>query len=156
MEQMKRLKAILLLALSLLIAGCSGNSFKDIKVKDFDIVSAQPVGLSAIDATVKVTVKNPTIGFVLDNTVGTIKIEGEPCLVLTAPRVMIDGKCEKTYEIPVHGRLGDSFNPFQLVDILQKKDFSHCTLDVVTDASLKSGIGKKLEYKDLPLSQFLD
>ena len=152
---MKRAIPFLLLCVALL-SGCSVSKFKDIKATSFEIVSITPTGLSAVDAVVDVGVDNPATDFAISNAAGVLKFEGEECLTVTATdMVEIEGKSEKVYRVPLHGVLAGSFNPFRLLTLLKSKDLSRFTVDVSARATLRSGIGKELEFKGLPLEKLL-
>lgn len=151
---MKRL-AIIFAICAAVLTGCSG-SVKDIKVTGCELVSVVPMGLYGLDAVVDVTVDNPTISFEVTGVVGTVKYKGDPCLTLTADGILVDGRCEKTYTVPVKGSLSDNFNPFTLLKIFNAGDFGDCTLDVRAKVALKNGIGKVIEKKDIPVKELID
>lgn len=150
---MKKLAAILM-ACTLVLTGCS-NSFKDIKVTSFDIVSITPRGLSELAATVEVGINNPTIPFTVRDILGTIKLDGNPCLDITADQVLVDGNREKIYSVPLRARLCEGFNPFSLLTMLQNQDLSRFTVDISAKVELRSGIGKTFELKDISMDKLV-
>lgn len=150
---MRRIILIIATCLALL-TGC--HSFKDIKVNSFELTRVVPVGLSAIEAEVLVELDNPTVGFSVENAEGILKMNGTPCMTITADCVKIDRKSVKHYSIPLKGKLADGFNPFQLLNILGTRDLSVFSMDVKAHGKLKGGIGKDIEYKDIPLTSLID
>ncbi|MCQ2182349.1 MAG: hypothetical protein MJY89_02970 [Bacteroidales bacterium] len=148
------LLAIVASALSLLTS-CSKT--KDIKITSFEIVSVTPRGMNGLDALVKIGINNPSVAFELTDLVGTLKLEGVPCLSITADQLIVSGKTVKTYSVPLQGQMSEGFNPFQLLRIINgySLDFDKLTVDVQGKASLRGGFGKKLEINDLKIGEYL-
>jgi len=153
----KKLSILIVTILSVLpmLTGCT--SFSEIKIKSFEIVSVTPRGTTGLDALVKVEVDNPSMSFELTDLVGTLKLEGHPCLSITADQLIVAGKTVKIYSVPLQGRLSEGFNPFQLLRIINgySLDFDKLTVDVSGKASLRGGVGKKLEFKDIKIGEYL-
>lgn len=150
---MKKLLLILSVCITL-FAGC-GSSVNDIEVTTFNIISITPRGATELYATVELGIRNPMMAFTLQDMEGTIKMDGQPCIRLTADQLIVDGKSDKVYVIPVKGKLMDGFNPWQLLDVLKDYDFSKLTVDVSARVSLKSGVGKDVAIKDVSLEKLL-
>lgn len=150
---MKKLIIALCISASLL-CGCS-NSFDDINVTHFDIISVTPRGINELYAMIELGIKNPMMSFTLQDLEGTIKMDGQPCIRLGADQLIIDGNSDKVYAIPVKGKLSDDFNPWQLLELMQDQDFSRMTVDATAKVSLRSGIGKNIVIKDMPLEKLL-
>ena len=79
----------LLLAAALCLCSC-GKSLKDIKITSYEVTSVAPRGLSAFDATIDLGVNNPSVQFSLSAISATVKMDGTPCLYLTADDVKKD------------------------------------------------------------------
>lgn len=150
---MKKLFAIMMVC-ALMFTGC-GKSVKDIKVTSFDIVSITPRGLSELAATIELGVNNPIISFTVRDALGTIKLDGTPCLDISADQIIIDADCEKIYSIPLRAKLCQGFNPFSLLTLFQNQDLSRFTVDVGAKIQLRSGVGKTFELKDIPLDKLV-
>jgi len=150
---MKRVLTLLLLCTALL-SSCTGR-FKDIKMTSYDIVSITPKGLSSVDAIIDLGIDNPAMGITLKDIRGVARLNGEPCLYITAEDVKIEGRSEKEYRIPLHGVLGDEFNPFQLLTLLKGADLSGVKVDASARAEIGCGIGKNIEIKDMSLDKLL-
>ena len=157
---MKRLFIVMAMAL-ILLSGCKGRSLKDIKVNSLEIVSLSPHGLRDIDAVVRLTVYNPSMGFELTDVLGLLKYKGEDAVIITADQVMVTGKAEKTYTIPLHGTIADDFNPFQLLNLMnrsggeKKINLDDVTLDLSLRPALRGGFGTTVVKKDIHVSDFL-
>ena len=150
---MKKL-IIILSACITLFAGCSA-SINDIAVTNFNIISVTPRGTNELYATIELGIRNPVIAFTLQDMEGTLKMDGQPCIRITADQLRVDGQSDRVYVIPVKGKLIDGFNPWQLLSVLKDNDFSKFTVDVSARVSLKSGIGKDIAIKDVSLEKLL-
>lgn len=157
---MKRLFIVLAMAV-ILLSGCKGRSLKDIKVNSLEIVSLSPHGLRDIDAVVRLTVDNPSVGFELTDILGQVKYKGEEAIIITADQLLVSGKAEKTYTIPLHGTIADDFNPFQLLNLMNSRggenkiNLDDVTLDISLRPALRGGIGTTVVKKDIRVSDFL-
>ena len=147
---MKRLITILFFC-ALILTGCN-KSYKDIKVTSFEVISITPKGLNQVDAVVDVGIYNPIIGFEVTGLFGTLKMDGESCVNISSDQLMVSGKTEKVYRIPLHGELVPGFNPLSLLKVAQTMDFSSFTADVEGKVSIK-GVGKTIAMKDLKLGE---
>ena len=158
---MKRL-IILLSVILPLLSSCAGKGIKDIKVNSFELLSLTPKGLRDIDALVKVDVHNPSVSFELTDLSGLLKLKGKDVLTLSADQLIVAGKTDKTYTIPVHGTMAEDFNPFRLLEIFNaeggdsKLKLDDVTLDLNLRPALRGGLGKKIEIKDITLSKLLE
>ena len=148
---MKRVIALLSVCL-LLLCGCS-KTYKDIKVTSFEVISITPRGLNQVDALVDVGIYNPIVGFEVADVLGVLKMDGTPCVDITSDQLMISGKSEKIYRIPLHGELEPGFNPLSLLRVVQTMDFSAFTADISGKVSIRGGLGKNIEMKDLKLGE---
>ena len=137
----------LLLAAALCLCSC-GKSLKDIKITSYEVSSVAPRGLSAFDATIDLGVNNPSVQFSLSAISATVKMDGTPCLYLTADDV-------KVATLILHGVLDKAFNPFSLLTLLQNPDLEPITLDLSYHGSLKGGLGKDFEYKDIKVKDLI-
>ena len=147
---MKRLVTILFFC-ALILSGCS-KTYKDIKVTSFEVISITPKGLNQVDAVVDVGIYNPILGFEVTNVLGTLKMDGDPCVNISSDQLMIAGKTEQIYRIPLHGELVPGFNPLSLLKVAQTMDFSNFTADVTGKVAVK-GVGKNIELKDLKIGE---
>ncbi len=153
---MKKSLKLLTVALAALCLVSCGKSFQDIKVTSCELVSLSPRGLSSLDATISLEVDNPTVQVTLTGMYAVAKMDGVPCLHFTADDLTLSPRSKEIYTIEVHGNIDDGFNPFQLLVLLQNRDMDLVTIDVKFRGTLKSGLGKDFEYKDIPLKDLLD
>lgn len=153
---MKRSIELLIIALAALCAASCADSFKDIKITSGKLVSISPRGLSAFDAVMELEVDNPAPQVTLSEMTALVKMNQEPCLHLTAEDVTISPKSRELYTVVFHGYLDENFNPFRLLELLGKANMESLTMDIRFRGSLKSGLGKHFEYKDIPVNDLMN
>lgn len=152
---MKALKATMLALVVILCCSCGGK-FKDITVTSCELKSLSPTGFSKMEAVVELGISNPAPEIHLSDIQGVAKFEGEQCLTLTTPDVVIEGKTEKTYTVTVTGRIDRSFDLLKVVAALRDPAaLDAVTLDVDCHAELNSGLGKKIAKKDIPVKDLI-
>jgi len=151
---MKRFLPILAV-LILCLTGCT-SAFKNIDVTSCELEGISPVGLSSVELKLNVGVHNPAPQFTLSAISGTVKIGDKPFLLLSSSDVTIAGKSDDTYTIDVLGTLAGGINPLVAFSIIRNKDFSSLKADFKAHVTLKSGAGKDIEMKDMPLSEIID
>ena len=145
-----------LLPLVLMLSGCA-QRFKEVKPTSFEIVSVSPRGLTSIDAVVDVGVHNPAGQFTVSDISCTVRYKGDPCIDISADPVTVARRSDEVYRIPLTGTLAKGSNPFQLLELLGNQgNMEAVTLDVSARAALRGGIGKEIEYQDVPLQRLLD
>ena len=152
---MKRIISICMTLLALLLmAGCS-KTYKDIKVTSFDIINIVPQGLTKVYAIVDVGIDNPVVGFEIFDASATVKMDDVPALTLNCDQLVVQGNAIKVYRIPLDGKLESGFNPLQLLTLMQDADFGRFKVDLCARVNLRGGVGKVVEYKDMPLEKLI-
>lgn len=153
---MKRFGAIILALAVLLVAGCGGG-IRNISVTSFRLASVNLQGLSGITALAEVGIHNPSAGFEVTDIRAVIRMDGEPFAVLTSDSLAIEGRSDKVYELPVTGRMAGGFNPLHLLRMAGGDwDSGRMTVDVTARVSFRGGVGKNVEYKDIPLDTLME
>lgn len=153
---MKKVRLLLLLCLSLLLAGCKDRGFQDITVTSVRLVSIIPEGLTGVSAELEVGIHNPTLAFRVEDLTGAAKFQGQEALLLSAEPLDVAARCDSLYLIPLRGRVNGDFNPLRLLRLLGgEADLDDISFDIRARASLRSGLGKNIEMLDIPLSSLL-
>ena len=153
---MKKVRLLLLLCLSLLLAGCKDRGFQDITVTSVRLVSIIPEGLTGVSAELEVGIHNPTLAFRVEDLTGAAKFQGQEALLLSAEPLDVAARCDSLYLIPLRGRVDGDFNPLRLLRLLGgEADLDDISFDIRARASLRSGLGKNIEMLDIPLSSLL-
>ena len=157
MHTKNTLRLLLLLVLSLLLAGCKGKSLQDVKVTSCRLVSITPDGFTGVSALVEVGIHNPSLAFDVMNLDGMVKFQGQEALMVTGERLSVPAHSDAVYTIPLQGRMAEGFNPLRLLRLLgDEAGFEDITFDVRARVALRGGIGKNIELLDVPLSDLLD
>lgn len=151
-----RSRILILLAVVMPLFCSCANKFQDIKVTSFDIKSLNPVGLAKLQATVELGVSNPAPEIHVSDMMGVLKFQGSPCLTITTEDVVIEKKSDKTYTIPLTGTIDRDFEVIRLLKLLRSNGIDDMTVDISAHAALKSGLGKDIEKKDIPLKDLID
>lgn len=153
---MQKARLYLLLLLTLLAAGCKRSGFQDISVTSARVISIVPEGLTGLSALVEVGIHNPTVGFELTGLQGVARYKGQDAFTATADQVLVSGHEDKIYRIPVQGRIADGFNPFLLLRLVSEDgSYDDVTFTFSGRVSLRGGIGRNIELKDIPLSSLI-
>ena len=141
---MRRLGLILALLCSILLSSC-GGSVKDISVTSFKLVSVSPQGTSGVSILVEVGLNNPGMGFEVTDLQAVFNIDKNPALMVSADQLMVEGRKEKIYSIPLKGRIADGANPFQLLRLLNT---DNVLLQILVQGWLCVGVlARKLKSK---------
>jgi hypothetical protein len=152
---MAKLRIIIIVLFAFALAGCTA-SVEDIKVTSFRVVSVVPQGVSNIVALVEIGIHNPTIGFEVTDMQAVAKLDGEQAVQFSADQLIVDGKKDKVYTLPLKGRIVDGFNPFKLLTLFSNgMDLRGVTADVSARAALRGGIGKNIELKDIKIADLI-
>ncbi len=157
MNPMKRVYILLLLALALVLSGCQGRSLKDIKVTSARIVSIVPEGLTDLSALVEVGVHNPSVALEITDMIGMARFEDMDMLSVSADQLLVEGRSDKLYQVPLKGHIEEGFNPFRLLRLLgTESSLDDITVSFKARVALRGGIGKNIEMEDIPLSNLLN
>ena len=150
-------KKLLPLLLLLVLAGCAPKGIGDIAITSARVVSIVPEGLTSAAAELEVGVHNPSARITLSDLTGLAKYKGEPLLDLSAEPVVVEGKTDSLYRLPVRCRFSEGVSLLRLLrTFVGPLNADDLTLSVRGRAALRSGIGKNIELEDIPLGSLLD
>lgn len=151
---MKTRIIILIAIVSMMVCSCS-KGFQDIAVTSFDVVSLKPVGLSRLEATVELGIHNPATELHISDLMGTLKYQGAPCLSITSDDVVIEKKSDKLYTVVLNGTIDPDFEIIRLIKLMKSDSLDEMTVDVSCHGALRSGLGKDIGKKDIPLKDLI-
>ncbi|MCR4859914.1 MAG: hypothetical protein K5910_04550 [Bacteroidales bacterium] len=153
---MKKVPILVLFLACLLLAGCKGKSYKDITVTSARIISIVPEGLTDLSALIELGIHNPTVGFEVTELDGLARYLGQDAVTVTADQLIVAGKSDKLYRIPLKGHIAEGFNPFQLLKLVGNESaLDDVTFTIRGRIALRGGIGKNIEFKDIPLGSLM-
>lgn len=153
---MRRLGYLFAFLCVLVVSGC-GKSVKDISLTDFEIVSVTPSSSdsSSAQALLKVGLSNPIVGFELTGLTGLLKVDGKPCVRISADQLIVFGKSERTYMIPASVTVPDGANIFDILNVLKTRNSPRVSVGVSGKVALRGGAGFTV-HRDISLDSFID
>ena len=143
---------VLVLASCALATGCV-SKYKKVSASNFVIESIVPTSLRSCTVNVAVDIDNPAPAFKLKDIEATVKRGGEVFGLVTADPVALDGKCTRTYRIPLQAQLAEGIGVIQLLTVYKSFNPDDFTLDLKARANVAGNVGKDIEYVDVPLSK---
>lgn len=151
-----RISLLLTAVLVLFLTGCGGaGQIKNIKVTSMSLDSVMPAGLRAVTATVSVGVDNPAMQFTLEDIEGVLYHKGKELVGYTAEPVTVRRKSAETYPVSLTAQLTDGSSLFRLLGLVADHDPADFTTDIRATVRLRSGVKKHLDYKNIPITDFL-
>ena len=147
--------SILLAVACVLLSGCV-SKYKKISVSSFELESVVPTSLRSANVIVDVGINNPAPAFQVRDMEATIKRGDEVMGVVSGEPVSVDGKCDRVYRIPLQAQLADGISLMQLLATYKNFNPEDFTLDLHARANVAGKIGKDIDYKDVPLTKFLN
>lgn len=138
------------LAAMLTLAGCC-NQYRDLEFRDLRMVSVSPRSAQDIGVTAAITVSNPGRSFVVDTIEVTLRAGESPVVYLRSGGLEVEGKTTREYTVPLQGSLAEGIGLFTVMGTLMDHGRDALRADVRARVRTKSGLGRTLEYNDIPL-----
>ena len=150
---MKRIHSARLLALVfLLVAAVSCGRFEDIRINSCKLDSASPRGLTSVDAVLDVEIDNPATSFTVSDIQGVVLRGGTDSLIfVTGGPVDVRRRSVQSYKVPCTATLGRNVGLFELLTIVNSKDYDGYTLELEMEVSLKNGIKRRVKLDPFSL-----
>ncbi len=149
------LKISVLLFLACCVFGSCAKKFKQVSISSVEVESVVPTSLHSASAILAVGINNPAPSFKLKDVEATVKRNGEVFGTVNADPLAIDGKTERIYHVPLQAQLADGIGVIQLISAYRNFKPEDFTVDVKARANVVGGVGKNIEYKDVPLSKLM-
>ena len=151
----KKIIVPIALALFALLIGSCVN-VQEIKVTSCSVKSITPSGLRSIQGLLALGIDDPASGFMVSDIRGIVKYKDNVIGSYTGGPVEVDGHSSKVYDLPCTATLAKDFSLMELFTLLANKNLEGYTTNISAKVRLKGGIGKTLEFKDVPLNKLLD
>jgi len=152
---MKRFFRIFFILLAIILGASSCGKLKDIKFTSYRIVSVAPTSLKSMDLTMDLGISNPSMELGLSDMKAKVYRHGHQLGTVTLEPVTILSKCEKEYTAKAHIALEPGVSALQVMAYGADFDPAEYTLDIVGKVKLKSGLSKKIQLKNKPLTKFM-
>jgi hypothetical protein len=155
---MKRIHSARHLALVfLLVAAISCGRFEDIRINSCKLDSASPHGLTAVDAVLDVEIDNPATSFTISDIQGVVLQNGtDSLLFITGGPVDVQRRSVQSYKVPCTASLGRNVGLFDLLNVVNSKNYEGYTLELEMEVSLKNGISRKVKLDPFKVEDLLN
>ena len=148
--------AAFLAALLALCLGVGCSKIQDIKVTSCSVDSFTPKGLRAAAAKLSICVENPDMEFTLSDISGTLFYKGKDFVLYSAEPVQVGARSTAVYPLSCTASLADGVSVLALLSLLKEYDLADFSTTLQAKVTLKSGLSKKLKFKDIPISDLIN
>lgn len=154
----KRIRQILTIVTVFFALALSGGCSKlgEIKVSSFSVDSFSPKGLRSAKARISLCVENPAMEFSLSDVEGTIFYKGEELINYAAGPITVKGKTAAVYPLDCSAALRPDMSLMSVIPILKDYDIEDFTTTIRAKVKLRSGVGKTLKFKNIPLKKLME
>lgn len=136
----------------LLLTGC--GKLKQIRPTTFEIVSFQPQGLARVEVDFRLGIDNPAMQIGLSEISAEVMMSGKIIGKVSLSPFIMEAKSNKVYDMTALVELGTTI--FNFLPILKDAEVQKkVTVNLAARATLKSGLSKKIELKDVPMEQIM-
>ena len=115
-----------------------------------------PSGLRSVAVTIAVEVDNPASQVKLSDIEGTVCHSGKVFGRVTVDPFVLEARSLETYHLAAVLTLDGDISLLDLMSLLKGNVIEESTIDFYAKASLKGGVSKKLEFKQLPLKELYE
>ena len=115
-----------------------------------------PSGLRSVVVAIAVEVDNPASQVKLSDIEGTVFHSGKVFGRVSVDPFVLEARSLETYHLDAVLTLDGDISLLDLMSLLKGNVIEECTIDFYAKASLKGGVSKKLEFKQLPLKELYD
>lgn len=147
------IRAFVFVALLFALASCV-QKFEQIRVTSCNIVSFSPKSLHSAEVLVSLDVDNPAPTFTVNDFEMVIKSSGAKICVLTTDSVTIEKQSSREYEVPFTARV-ESLSFGEIMELAGGADISDFTADVSANVVTGKSAGRKMEFKDIKISDLM-
>lgn len=149
-----RYAALVLAIAAFCLCGCS--KYRQIRPVSANVESLMPSGLRSAVATVAVEVDNPASQVKLSDIEGVVFHSGKVFGRVTVDPFVLEARSLETYHLNAVLTLDGDVSLLDLMSLLKGNVMEECTIDFHVKASLKGGVSKKLEFRQLPLKELYE
>lgn len=153
----RRLALALLVALVVCVSGCKPiEKVKQIKVTSVQIEGISPVGLRSINVWLAVGIDNLSIHVGLSDISGALKLSGKVLGRVAVDPFDLRGRSAEIYHLKARISIEKGVTLNELLTLLDMETLNKCTLDVSVRGTVKGGISKVFDIKDIPMKKLLE
>lgn len=138
-------------------SGCSGiKKLEDMKVTSVNANNLTPDGMRGIKIDLAVGVDNPGVQVSLSEISCSFKHSGKVLGKVAVDPFTIHARTEEVYTIKANVSLSENTSLFDIGRLMDKVVLEEALVDFSANVRLKSGLSKKLVYKDVPVKKLLE
>lgn len=145
---------ILLGAAVLMLTGCA--RYTDIRPTSFKLESVSLHGLRSVDLEMSVGVHNPAGQLSFSDINAEVEHSGKVIGRLTLAPFVLMPKSDTVYRLQGRADLANELSVIQALAYVKRPELlNEAKLDVTARVRLKSGVSKRVTYKDVPVEKLL-
>lgn len=145
---------ILLGAALLMLTGCA--RYTDIRPTSFKLESVSLHGLRSVDLEMSVGVHNPAGQLSFSDINAEVEHSGKVIGRLTLAPFVLMPKSDTVYRLQGRADLANELSVIQALAYVKRPELlNEAKLDVTARVRLKSGVSKRVTYKDVPVEKLL-
>ena len=138
----------------LTLTGCS--KYKEIRPTSFKLESVSVQGLRAMDIEMAVGVNNPAGQLTITDFSGEVEHSGKVIGRLTLAPFVLMPKSDTVYRLQGRADLANELSVIQALAYVKRPELlNEAKLNVTARVRLKSGVSKRVTYKDVPVEKLL-
>jgi hypothetical protein len=139
------------------LSGCGGiKKLEDMKVTSAAVRNIMPDGLRAVKLELAVGVDNPGTQVSLSEISCSFKHSGKVLGNVVVDPFTLHARSEEIYDLRANVSLSETTSLFDLGRLLDKAVLDEAVVDFSATVKLKSGVSRKLDYKDIPVKKLLE
>lgn len=145
---------LLLCAAVMTLASC--GKISEIRPTSFELESLSPKGLYSLGLDFKLGIHNPAMQIALSDIFAEVMLDGKVVGNLSLAPFVMEAKSDKTYDMNALVALNKGFSIINLLPMMKDPEsLKNAYVNVKVKATLKNGLSKNLEWKEIPVEKLL-
>lgn len=145
--------AIVFVALSLLLSGCS--KFTQIRPVSAEIESMMPSGLRSVVVNIRTEIDNPAPQVTLTDINGDLEYSGKILGRVAVDPFILKAKSTDVYSLRATVTLDQQASLMDVLALTRENAMDDCMANIYFKVTLKGGISKKMAFEKVPLKSLM-
>ena len=147
---------LLLLVCTAILSLASCGKISEIRPTSFELESIAPKGLYSVAADFKVGIHNPAMQIALSDIFAEVMLDGKVVGNVSLAPFVMEAKSDNVYDMNALVALNKGFSIINLLPMMKDPEsLKNAYVNVKVKATLKSGLSKNLEWKEIPVEKLL-
>ena len=147
---------LLLLVSTAILSLASCGKISEIRPTSFELESIAPKGLYSVAADFKVGIHNPAMQIALADIFAEVMLDGKVVGNVSLAPFVMEAKSDNVYDMNALVALNKGFSIINLLPMMKAPEsLKNAYVNVKVKATLKSGLSKNLEWKEIPVEKLL-